>query len=92
MYVKLAGYEDESLVSRSQARRLVARLEEFDEVELDFEHVEFVGQAFADEVFRVFRANHPEVTLVSTNTSGDVAHMIQWAEAGQSAEQTRMPF
>lgn len=92
VYVKLAGYENESLVSRSQARRLVARLEEFDEVELDFEHVDTVGQAFADEVFRVFRANHPEVRLSSTNTSLAVARMIQWAEAGQSAEQTRLPF
>ncbi len=92
VYVKLAGYEDESLVSRSQARRLVARFEEFDEVELDFENVEVIGQAFADEVFRVFRANHPGVRLLSTNASPQVARMIQWVETGLSAGQPRLPM
>ncbi len=92
VYVKLAGYEDEELVSRSQARRLVARLDEFDEVELDFERVELIGQAFADELFRVFPANHPGVRLVSRNASPAVARMIQWAEAGRSVEQPRLPF
>jgi anti-sigma regulatory factor (Ser/Thr protein kinase)/predicted transcriptional regulator len=90
VYVKLAGYEGESLVSRSQARRMVARFEEFDEVELDFENVETIGQAFADEVFRVFRANHPGVRLLPRNTSPEVSKMILWAEAGQSAEQPRL--
>jgi len=92
VYVKLAAYEGESLVSRSQARRLVARFEEFDEVELDFERVEMIGQAFADEVFRVFRSDHPGVRLLSTNTSPDVHRMIQWAESGLSAEQGRLPL
>ena len=52
--VGLVRYEKENLVSRSQAKRLLARLEPFREVFLNFEGVEFIGQAFADEIFRVF--------------------------------------
>jgi hypothetical protein len=92
VYVKLSGYEDEGLVSRSQARRLVARFEEFEEVVLDFEGVEMIGQAFADEVFRVFHANHAGVSLRWENANSEVTRMIRWVEAGISAEQTRLPL
>lgn len=42
-------------VARSQARRILRRLEEFREVVFDFHGVGFMGQGFADEVFRVFQ-------------------------------------
>jgi len=74
-------------VSRSQARRLLAGLEEFSEIELDFARVENVGQAFADEVFRVWRTSHPEKVLRVTNASQDVQFMISRALA-QSAQNT----
>src|SRR6266581_1527519 len=41
----LAKYEGENLVSRSQARRLLARVERFSEVMLDFKGVAEIGQA-----------------------------------------------
>jgi len=41
-------------VSRSEARRLLANLEKFREIVLDFRDVRSVGQGFSDEVFRVF--------------------------------------
>jgi len=53
--------------SRSEARRLIARLERFREVVLDFEGIRSIGQAFADEVFRVFANAHPEVVLRRVN-------------------------
>jgi len=90
LYVKLAGYQDEGLISRSQARRLVARLEQFEEVVLDFQDVEAIGQAFADEVFRVFRASHPAVRVVWCNTNPQIDRMIQWVGGGGSAEQPRL--
>lgn len=92
LYVKLSGYRDEGLVSRSQARKLVARLEEFEEVVLDFQDVEAIGQAFADEVFRVFHANHPTVRLVWRNTNPEIDRMIQWVGGGGSVEQPRLPL
>jgi DNA-binding transcriptional ArsR family regulator len=54
-------------LSRSEARRLVARLERFREVVLDFSGVRSIGQAFADEVFRVFADSHPGIVLRRVN-------------------------
>jgi len=74
--VKLARYEGEKLVSRSQAKRLVSRFEKFSTVILDFEDVEEIGQAFADEIFRVFASNHPEVKLITAHATDAVNKMI----------------
>jgi len=52
--VFLAAYGEDNLISRSQAKRLLVRFERFKEIILDFENVESIGQAFADEIFRVF--------------------------------------
>ena len=78
--VKLMRYGDDNLVSRSQAKRLLARLDRFKVVMLDFAGVASIGQAFADEVFRVFRSRHPEVELIPLNTSSEVKRMISRAE------------
>ena len=77
--VKLAIYEGESLVSRSQAKRLLVRFERFKEVMLDFDGVDSIGQAFADEIFRVFALQHPEIELVQINANPTVKKMIQRA-------------
>jgi len=79
--VKLAQYGDEYLVSRSQAKRLLARVDRFETVILDFSGVESVGQAFADEIFRVFAAQHPNVALLELNASPAVKRMISRARA-----------
>jgi anti-sigma regulatory factor (Ser/Thr protein kinase)/biotin operon repressor len=79
--VKLMQYGDDALVSRSQARRLLARIDRFKTVVLDFAGVASIGQAFADEVFRVFRARHPAVELVPIHANGDVSNMISRAES-----------
>ena len=79
--VKLAQYGDDKLVSRSQAKRLLERVDRFKIVILDFKNVESIGQAFADEIFRVFRKNHPEVELFETNANVPVSQMIQRTRA-----------
>lgn len=79
--VNLMRYGDDNLISRSQAKRLLARFDRFKIVILDFAGVASIGQAFADEVFRVFRARHPEVELAPINTSSAVKRMISRAEA-----------
>jgi len=79
--IRLAQFGPDNLISRSQAKRVVARFEQFTEVLLDFAKVEFVGQAFADEIFRVFHRAHPEVTLHFTNTNSAVANMIRRAQS-----------
>lgn len=72
---------DENQVSRSQARRLLTRLDRFEDVVLDFQGVESIGQAFADEVFRVFAGDHPGVKLSAIRTSPAVDRMIRRALA-----------
>lgn len=79
--VKLAQYEGEKLVSRSQAKRLIFRFEKFKTVILDFSGVEEIGQAFSDEVFRVFQKAHPDTRLVPVNITPAVKNMIARAKA-----------
>lgn len=64
-------------VARSQARRILYRLEEFKQVEFDFEGVEFMGQGFADEVFRVFQNKYPEIELIPINANPTVLGMVK---------------
>ena len=74
--VKLAIYGEENLVSRSQARRLLARFDRFKEVFLNFEGINLIGQAFADEIFRVYKNEHPQIEIVWINTNKDVENVI----------------
>ena len=79
--VRLATYGDDNLTSRSQAKRLLARFDRFRVVMLDFSGVDSIGQAFADQVFRVFAEEHPEVTLMPYNAEPEVAEMIGRAKS-----------
>jgi hypothetical protein len=75
--VQLAQYGNDKLISRSQAKRVVARLELFKTVLFDFEGVPTIGQAFADEIFRVFANEHPQITIITRNASSEVKRMIE---------------
>lgn len=77
--VRLAQHEGEKLVSRSQAKRLTMRFERFQTVVLDFAGVDEIGQAFADEVFRVFQASHPGIEMAPLNMTEAVAAMVSRA-------------
>lgn len=78
--VRLAKVGDENLISRSQAKRLLQRVDRFRCVVLDFSEVSGIGQAFADEIFRVFANAHPEVELVAVHALPGVQQMIRRAE------------
>lgn len=82
--IKLAAL-GAALVSRSVAKRLVARLTEFRHATLDFTGVEVAGQGFCDEVFRVFALAHPEVTLEPVGMNDTVAFMVGRARAAAAA-------
>lgn len=79
--VSLAQYVDSDLISRSQAKRLLARVELFKIVLLDFHEVKTIGRAFADEIFRVFAKNHPEIELISVNSNSEIKRIIKHAES-----------
>ena len=77
--VKLAQYGTEQLVSRSQARRVLARFDKFKEIVLDFSGVPFIGRAFADEIFRIFPREHPDIHLYPVQMSDTVEKAINLA-------------
>src|SRR6266446_10852868 len=83
--VRLAKYGEEQLISRSQAKRLLARIDRFKMVVFNFAGVDMIGQAFADEVFRVFAEGHPSMQLVALGVSTPVEQMIRRV-AGDRAE------
>lgn len=84
--VKLAQYGEDKLISRSQAKRLVARVDQFKTVLFDFEGVETIGQAFADEIFRVFARSHPQIEIIPVNANSEVQGMINAARVHWAAE------
>jgi anti-sigma regulatory factor (Ser/Thr protein kinase) len=75
--VSLARFGDEMLVSRSQARRLLTRLNRFKEIILDFAGIDQIGHAFADELFRVYPQAHPDIRLIPLDANEDITRMIK---------------
>jgi len=77
--VKLLEYKEENpiFVSRSQAKRLYARFENFEYILLDFEGVSHIGQGFADELFRVFQNTHPSSCINYINANASIESMIK---------------
>lgn len=67
-------------VSRSQARRVLSNVEKkFKVIILDFDNVPTIGQAFADEIIRVFGSKHPEIEIRCVNMNDNVEFMIKRA-------------
>jgi anti-sigma regulatory factor (Ser/Thr protein kinase) len=80
--VKLATYGNDKLLSRSQAKRLLARVELFKVVVFDFTGVPTIGQSFADEIFRVFANEHRSIELVPIHETSEVKRMIARVKSG----------
>ena len=70
-------------ISRSQARRILSGLEKYESIILDYDKVSTVGQAFADEIYRVFKSNHPNIKIESRNMIEPVKFMIERAESNK---------
>jgi anti-sigma regulatory factor (Ser/Thr protein kinase) len=79
--IVLGKYPGEQLVSRSQAKRILARVTDFAEVLLDFRGVSEIGQAFTDEIFRVFQRAHPDTRIIAFNTNENIGKMIEYVQA-----------
>lgn len=83
--VVLAQYAGDPLVSRSQAKRVLARVDLFHTVVFDFSGVTSIGQAFADEIFRVFATAHPDMELLFVHASVAVGRLIARARSTAGA-------
>lgn len=79
--VKMAEHSENDLISRSQAKRLLLRIDRFRTVVLDFKNVNQIGPAFADEIFRVFTRRHPGVEVQLLNANEDISNMIRRAQS-----------
>lgn len=71
-----------AFLSRSEARRIVSGLDKFKEIVLEFKGVKSIGQAFADEIFRVWQRNHLLALIKVVNANEEVEFMIKRAKAG----------
>jgi len=66
-------------ISRSQARRILSGLEKFSIVIMDYKDVPMVGQAFADEIYRVFKNKYPNIKIQNENMNEAVQFMVKRA-------------
>ena len=66
----------DTLASRADAKRVSSRLQHFGHAELDFAGIDHIGHGFADELFRVFRREHPGVELVPLAMNTQVSNML----------------
>jgi len=67
-------------ISRSQARRVLSGLNKFKAILFDFDKVPVVGQAFADEIYRVFHQKYPAIKLQEINMNEGVKFMVERAK------------
>jgi len=67
-------------ISRSQARRVLSGLDKFKVIVMDYERVPTVGQAFADEIYRVFKNRKPDIEIQSINMNESVKFMVERAQ------------
>jgi anti-sigma regulatory factor (Ser/Thr protein kinase) len=88
--IALGKYPGEQLVSRSQAKRILARVHRFSEILLDFQGVSEIGPAFADEIFRVFRNAHPDIAITPIRANEHVDRMIRIAREGSDQDQLNL--
>lgn len=80
----------ETPMSRSAAQRWLRGAAGVRTLLLDCSEVATIGQAFADEVFRVFANAHPETTLTILDAAPEVLRMIRRTETLRE-EQRRSP-
>lgn len=51
-----------------------------------------IGQAFADEIFRVLTNAHPRVELVAVHAAAEVQQMIRHAEVPRDEQGGQLPL
>ena len=65
------------LGGRRIIKKALKDAEGYKELVIDFRGIEFMGRGFADEVFRVFQEEHPEITITPLHASTSMLAMIR---------------
>ena len=55
---------------------MLAGLDKFKEIILDFQGVKSIGQGFADEILRVFQKEHPDIIIKIENLNPALKSII----------------
>jgi anti-sigma regulatory factor (Ser/Thr protein kinase) len=76
-------------ISRSQARRVLSGLEKFKLIIMDYDKVPTVGQAFADEIYRVFKNKRPDIRVQDINMNEPVRFMVERAR-NEAKKETKL--
>ena len=74
-HIPLKNIFDSAPVSRSQAKRICNRLDQFEEVILDFKDISWMGQGFAHQLFVVYQKAHPNISIITQNMNDNVKSM-----------------
>ena len=74
-------------ITRSKAREVLRDAEKFQAVIMDYEHIAEIGQAFADEIYRVFHHKYPHIELEAENMCEGVKFMVERAQNEAEASQ-----
>ena len=77
--VKLFQFGD-NMISRSQAKRVLEGMEKFENITLDFKDVHTVGQGFADEIFRVWQNEYPDIKIDYRHANENITFMLKRAK------------
>ena len=83
--VILGKFDSENFMSRSQARRLSRHLEKFHEVCIDFNGINLIGDSFADEIFRVFQNQHPDLKIDCINTNVQIENLVSGVKNNENS-------
>ena len=75
--VNLSLNNGDRFASREQAKQILANIESFKHVTLDFRGIKSLGSAFVDEVFYVSKVKYPNLTIETVNTTDDIQFMIE---------------
>lgn len=73
--IPLKNIFDASPVSRSQAKRVCNRLDNFKEVIVDFDGISWMGQGFAHQLFVVYANSHTDIVITPVNMNEDITKM-----------------
>ena len=73
-------------VSRSQARRILSGLEKFKIILFDYDKVPMIGQAFSDEIYRIFHKKYPQIKIEEENMNEAVKFMVDRAKIEAAKE------
>lgn len=80
--ISIGSYFDGSPVSRSQAKRLCNRLNNFKKIEMDFAGIEWMGQGFAHQLFVIYQKSNPDIELIPINMNESVQKMYNHVMQG----------